>query len=108
MDAELAQSEASHDRVAVLVINIAENNTDKITVETQTEEQHAAACAQKQTQYHCLDCGGRCNYCEHDRGCFFPAEIALALGKGLKRNDIFHRWNHHLKVSDKLCTILEA
>lgn len=108
MDAELAQSEASHDRVAVLVINIAENNTDKTTVETQTEEQHAAACAQKQTQYHCLDCGGRCNYCEHDRGFFFPAEIALALGKGLKRNDIFHRWNHHLKVSDKLCTILEA
>jgi hypothetical protein len=24
-------------------------------------------------------------------------EIALALGKGLKRNDIIHRWNRHLK-----------
>ena len=24
-------------------------------------------------------------------------EIALALGKGLQRNDIIHRWNRHLK-----------
>jgi hypothetical protein len=47
---ELARYEALHEIVAALVIEMGEMRAERIALETQTEEQHAATYAQKQEE----------------------------------------------------------
>ena len=50
VDLEVAMNEASHERVAALVIDIGGIKAEKIALETQTVEQRAATYAQKQEE----------------------------------------------------------